>query len=496
MEIQNNLHLIEEKFRIFFECSTNAHLLLGKHGIIDCNKAAVEMLRCKCKAELLAHHPADFSPLRQPDGTLSREKSLAMDSIAYKNGYHQFEWFHKRKDNTVFPAIVTLNTVHLKGELVLLVVWQDITRQKNVQEALAQNQAMLSETQKLTHSGSWEHDLLNGENHWSEEAFRIFGLQPQKKGPDTLIFGRMIHPDDRLQYKEEIRRTREQGLTANLDLRIIRTDGEIRHIHAIGKALYNAQDEVIKLYGAIVDITVRKVQEQELIAARNLAEQAVEAKTQFLEMMSHEIRTPMNAVIGFTNLLLQQKSSTEELEYLKALKFSGDKLRILLDNILDFSRTDQEREIPVIDLKTSGLNKQLSSLKGTKILIAEDNDVNIILISQFMKLWDIEFDVVKDGVQAVIQVQDAVYDMVLMDLQMPEMDGYEASKIIRNMEDIHLCNIPIVAISASFKNSLKPALFQAGINDYISKPFHPADLHDKIEHYSLMGRMRRDNWSA
>lgn len=134
------------------------------------------------------------------------------------------------------------------------------------------------------------------------------------------------------------------------------------------------------------------------------------------------------------------------------------------------------------------LNDHLSmdekSLKGVKVLIAEDNQINVILAKQYMKLWDIECDVAENGLIALAMVQTNNYDMVLMDLQMPEMDGYQATSAIRKLRGEKYKTLPIIALTASAMLDIKDKAFAVGMNDYISKPFNPKDLYKKIAFYS------------
>lgn len=638
--------LAEERLRVIFEYSTDAHLLFGDQGIIDCNHAAVNMIGCRDKKEVLTFHPSVFSPEYQPDGRRSDEKSMEMDAIARKNGYHRFEWYHKRMNGEIFPVMVTLNRVNINKTDVLLVVWHDITSQKQAQQTIVRNEAMLADTQELTHSGSWEADLLTGKNFWSKEAFRIFGLDQSEQGPESFTFGKMIHPEDLSLYKSVIEKTVDSGVISNIDLRIILPSKEVRYINAIGKPIMDENGKVIKLYGAIVDITDRKNIENDLMKAKQLAEYAAEAKSQFLSTMSHEIRTPMNAVIGFTNLLLRTNPTEEQSKYLNVLKFSGENLLVLINDILDFSKIEEGKIVfeqidfsvevlldnireamspranekglqlkllidkdisglvigdPVrlgqiftnlvtnaikftaegkitlsailgkkdseqtsidfevrdtgigiaadkleyiferftqassdttrkyggtglgltitkrlielqggsikleselgkgsvfifsLTFKNSleinpvpGLKKmlvQVQSLKGVRILMAEDNEINILLARQFMKLWDVECDFAKDGVQAVAQVQLKDYDLILMDLQMPILDGYQAAKLIRLLPEDKYRTIPIIALTASAMLDIRHKAFDSGMNDYISKPFNPDSLYDKIAEY-------------
>ena len=125
------------------------------------------------------------------------------------------------------------------------------------------------------------------------------------------------------------------------------------------------------------------------------------------------------------------------------------------------------------------------SLKGVHLLLAEDDYFNIFIAQQFFKKWNITFDVAKTGQQVIERLESKSYDLVLMDLQMPDMDGYEATEIIRNSPVAAYRNIPIIALTASAILDIKDQAFAIGMNDCLSKPFNPDDLFRKIQQYSL-----------
>ena len=134
----------EERFETLFEHSSDAHLLFDEAGIIDCNNAAVAMLRCQSKTEVLSLHPAALSPTYQPDGRLSLEKCVEMDDIARQQGRHRFEWMHRKMDGEVFPVEVSLTPVVLNERPALLVVWHDLTERNRAEEELRQSHAKLA----------------------------------------------------------------------------------------------------------------------------------------------------------------------------------------------------------------------------------------------------------------------------------------------------------------------------------------------------------------
>ena len=129
-----------ETFRVLFEQSSDAHLIFDERdGILDCNRAAVNMLRCRDKSEVLASHPAVLSPEFQPDGRRSLDKCVDMDAAARRHGFHRFDWTHRRADGEEFPCEVTLTPVELHGRPALLVVWHDLTDRKQAEDALREN---------------------------------------------------------------------------------------------------------------------------------------------------------------------------------------------------------------------------------------------------------------------------------------------------------------------------------------------------------------------
>ncbi len=99
----------ESKHRVLFEESTDANLLIGKQGFLDCNSAALQMFGRSTKAELLALHPADLSPPTQLDDTPSREAADDKIASAFLHGQERFEWMHQRTDGQLFPAEVCLH---------------------------------------------------------------------------------------------------------------------------------------------------------------------------------------------------------------------------------------------------------------------------------------------------------------------------------------------------------------------------------------------------
>ena len=122
--------------------------------------------------------------------------------------------------------------------------------------------------------------------------------------------------------------------------------------------------------------------------------------------------------------------------------------------------------------------------KGLKLLLVEDNKINVYVLSQYLQNWGIAFDVAHDGQEALEQVVKNDYDLILMDLQMPVMDGYEATRRIRSMEGEKYKRLPIIALTASAKVEYEGRLAAAGMDDLLAKPFNPDILYNLIASHS------------
>jgi PAS domain S-box-containing protein len=120
-----------------------------------------------------------------------------------------------------------------------------------------------------------------------------------------------------------------------------------------------------------------------------------------------------------------------------------------------------------------------SDLRGLRVLLAEDNEANVCIATKFLKRWGAVVDVAPNGLRAVEMARGGPYDVVLMDLQMPEMDGFEAASLIR----ADRADLPIVALTADAVLESRHRVFAVGMNDYLTKPFNPRVFFGKLSRY-------------
>lgn len=149
----------------------------------------------------------------------------------------------------------------------MLGVVQDITTRKQIELALTESEQQLRQAQKLAHVGHWHANLLTGELRWSEEIFHIFGLDPATTQPSVQLFKQSVHPDD-LDLVETSEANAQRTGRHDVIHRIIRPNGEVRHVHELAQARRNASGQLIELTGTVQDITEQKQTESTLTQHR------------------------------------------------------------------------------------------------------------------------------------------------------------------------------------------------------------------------------------
>ena len=137
-------------------------------------------------------------------------------------------------------------------------------------------------------------------------------------------------------------------------------------------------------------------------------------------------------------------------------------------------------EVDQATAKKADSKEELNSLKGKKILVAEDNKINFFVANKFLQGWGVEVSHAENGLIALEMLGKQRFDLILMDLHMPVMDGIEASHIIRKSENSDIRDIPIIALTAAIMSDSQDRIKGLHINDYVLKPFKPKDLYDKI----------------
>lgn len=229
--------------------------------------------------------------------------------------------------------------------------------------------------------------------------------------------------------------------------------------------------------GLRVDITALKAQSEALEQALNRAEAASRAKSEFLADMSHELRTPLNGVAGLAQALEGTGLSPDQAGLVADIRASAAELERLVHGLLDYGEADRRPARPPPPRPAAIAVHR----KDLRVLVADDNPTNRKVVELMLAAAGARPVCVEDGQAAVEAWSAGAYDLVLMDLRMPVMDGLEAIRAIRQAEAaLGRGRTPIVVLSANTGPDDRRASADAGADGHIGKPIRAEELLEAI----------------
>ena len=322
-----------------FENSPDAILILDGNILIECNQAAVTMMRCQRKEELLGLHPAELSPEKQPCGSFSLDLANEFIGKALEKGCLRLEWTHRRFDGEEFPAEVLLTAIPFKGKKVLFTVWRDISSRKEAQKALRDSEEKYRLL--LEHANDMilivQDKIIVFHNERVEEL-----LGHSNRDISGAVFTRFIHPDEQeLMMERHLRRTKDEQVEDRYTCRwlnkhgkIIWTENNVKPISWEGRPAG---------LGILRDITKQKELEMKLLQARKM-----EAIGTLAGGIAHDFNNILASMIGFTEMMIWKDfSPAVRKEYHQQILQAGYRARDLVKQILAFSRQDRQEFIPL-----------------------------------------------------------------------------------------------------------------------------------------------------
>lgn len=487
-----------DHFRLLFESSNDPHLIFDASGIVECNDAAVQLLGFSDKRQLLARHPATFSPERQPDGRLSSEKSIEMDRQAQEEGFHRFDWIHLKKDGSEVPVEVTLTPVELDSGPGHLVVWHDLSfrieRERELEAARQAAEASLASRQAFL--ASMSHELRTPMN-------AVLGLV------EGLIEDGRIGGEDRESL--EVIQTSGRQLRQILDdiLDVSKFEAGELHLEAVPVRLADVVRETVALHrGRLAEGVVLQdasfsdevsewylgdpVRLGQIVS--NLLSNAVkftsagEVTVQVEANLREVVLYVQDTGIGMTEAQMDrifEPFKQADIGTTRRFGGTGLGLTIVTHLVQAMGGTVEVRSrpgvgtrftvfLPLDRVERASVHQDMTSeclLQGEvgplKVLVAEDNRVNQLVLKRALAAFpNISTRFVNDGSEVADALADTRPDLVIMDVHMPEMDGLEATRRMRSAGYAG----PVVAWTASCLDVEKLACMDAGMNQVLAKP--------------------------
>jgi PAS domain S-box-containing protein len=425
---EDELRASEARFRTFVDHARDAFFLIDEHlRVVDVNRQACEGLGYR-REQLIGMHPRDFDVgLDEPSIGRLAERAEAGEVIT-------FETRHRRQDGTKFPVEIRSGTFRQGGKLFYLALARDITERKLAEESLRQTQAYLTESQRLSHTGSWALDVSNNRYLYTSEEFdRLFGFDSQVEAPTREAVLERMHPADRDTWKRHLEKSLGEKVDTTSQYRIMLPDGTVRHIHTIRHPVVNGAGQVVKLVGTSIDITERKQAEEERERLRRLEAELAHANRlntlgELTTSIAHEVSQPLGAMVAGAGacarwLAADPPAMAEAQTALANIVSDGKRARDVIARI----RTLAKRQAPRTDLLDvnrkildvlSFVEQELDSLEV--VLETRLDSALPKVLGDRVQLQQVILNLVKNAVEAMSGVNDRRRELTIVSARRPD----------------------------------------------------------------------------
>ena len=490
------------KFQTLFESNTDAVVILGDKGFIDCNPATLQMFRMQSVDEFLRTPINTLGAPIQHNGQTAEEYAMLYIVQAQEQGHAFMEWVGRRADGSLFPSEIALHAMMLEGKPVIQAIMRDISDRKEAEAALkaAHDQALTAAKAKGEFIANVSHeirtpmhgimgmsDLLLREPLTGSQREYAITLRQSAQGlltviNDILDFSKIesgkltlehipYSPAQVIQAVADLYQPRalEKSLVLDTQLSPETHRALLGDPHRLRQILLNLIDNALK-FTTRGHIQVRAM----LTPTQHLR---IEVQDEGIGI-SPEVQTRVFSAFS------QADASTTR-------KFGGtglglticQQLATLMGGHIGVSSPPPNAahgtlfwlELPVQaapsdDMRpASTVVAPLVRFEG-RVLIAEDNPVNQKVLTYQLATLGLQTDIAATGRMALDKALATPWDLILMDWQMPEMDGLEAARAIRSLPG-KIAQVPIIALTAQSSPGFREQCTAAGMNDYLSKPY-------------------------
>jgi PAS domain S-box-containing protein len=342
--IEEELQYSEKKYKALFESAKDAIFILDRSQIIDCNPHAV-LLFGYTKEEISSQHLFEFSPEFQPGGVKSLNRAAEIMNTAFGGNALLTEWQFINKSGDAFDTELSLNRIEILHKLYLQAIIRDITERKTIllelEKRANEMEAVIQSIPDAILIG--DKTTIKKVNKLALNMFGVTSLEELNKNLNYLT--------DLTNLKEEQPFLKAlNGITSEAEMLVgnIKTNQE--RIYRASAAPIILKGKIIGAVAINTDITEDKTSQQELIKAKEKAEEMNNLKSTFLKNMSHELRTPLIGIMGYTEILKEELKEDKFQEMVENINISGNRLLETLNLILDLSQMEAEDVSPELEV--------------------------------------------------------------------------------------------------------------------------------------------------
>jgi PAS domain S-box-containing protein len=249
---QEELNESEGRYRSLFEKNLLVMLLIDPDSgqIINANQTA-------CK--FYGYTPGEITQLKITDISYLTNEEVLAEMLRAKEGHRkQFFFRHKLANGEIRDVEVYRSPITFKGKTFFYTIVYDITDRKLTEKQLSESEARLRLALDAARGGVWEWNLETNENIWSEELWKLYGLELHCCEPSYETWLKTVHPDDRMIAEQAVQQAALQGIELNAEWRVLEKNGTERWLMSRGQPVRNAEGKVIRYIGTVFDITKRK----------------------------------------------------------------------------------------------------------------------------------------------------------------------------------------------------------------------------------------------